>query len=322
MPLINLPYSSPWWLPGGHLQTIVPALLRMVPVAYEREKLELPDGDFLNLDWGRNSQRPATDRPLVVLCHGLEGDSSRPYITGVVRLAQEQGLDCLAWNFRSCGGEMNRLPRFYHLGDTEDLRIVVQHGLAAGYSGVFAIGFSAGANMLLKYLGEEGASAKGGILAAAAISPPLDMQDASVQMESPHGMFYNRRFVGFLSDKVRKKPSLKHLWAPLESVKTLRQFDDLVTAPIHGFASADDYYDRSSSMHFLSKIEVPTMVLTAKNDPFYGPGCRPASLFAELENVFGHITVSGGHCGFAGTTLRGTSWGEQTLMQFLLKHNQ
>ena len=301
------------------MQTIVPAILRRVKVSYTRRKLELPDGDFLNLDWALCSTRPATDRPLVVLCHGLEGDSRRPYITGAVRLANEGGLDCLAWNFRSCGGEMNRLPRFYHLGDTDDLRAVIEHGLAAGYKSVYAIGFSAGANMLLKYLGEEGLAARGKIAAAAAISPPLDMQDAAVQMESAHGLFYNHRFVAFLSAKVRQKPSLSHFWPGLKRVETLRQFDELVTAPIHGFASADDYYDRSSSKAFLPSIAVPTLVLTAENDPFFGPGCSPKTMFDQLENVFGCFPAHGGHCGFAGPSLNGTTWGEQVTMDFLIE---
>jgi predicted alpha/beta-fold hydrolase len=197
MPLVTQShYQPPFYLFNGHLQTIVPSLWRTVPdVAYQRERLELPDGDFLNLAWSCLPPMRPTDS-LVIASHGLEGDADRPYIRGMVRALNRAGFDALAWNYRSCGGEMNRLLRSYHLGDTADLDLVLRHALATGrYRRVYLVGFSAGGNVTLKYLGENAGRVPAEVQRAAVFSVPTDLRASSIHIARPQNQVYLRRFL-------------------------------------------------------------------------------------------------------------------------------
>ena len=320
MPLVAEPYyQSPFYLFNGHLQTIVPSLWRTVPdVAYQRERLELPDGDFLNLDWSRLPAMRPTDG-LALVSHGLEGDASRPYVRGMVRALNRAGLDALAWNYRSCGGEMNRLLRSYHLGDTDDLDAVVRHAVATGrYRRVFLVGFSAGGNVTLKYLGEDPDRVPAEVQRAAVFSVPTDLRASSFHIGRPQNQVYMRRFLKSLRQKIRDKAALLPGQVDVEGLDALRtfpQFDDKYTAPMHGFDSADAYYRHASSGRYLGGIQLPTLLVNAQNDPFLPPSCFPRELAQQSSYIFLEMPPEGGHVGFAENT--GEYYSERRAVEFL-----
>ncbi|KQS33355.1 YheT family hydrolase [Dyadobacter sp. Leaf189] len=315
---------SPFWLPNGHFQSIYPALFRKVKgVKYFREKIVTPDEDFLNLDWsGANSNRSDT---LVILTHGLEGDSSRQYMLGLIKLLNKNGLDCLGWNFRSCGGEMNNALRFYHSGATDDLDLVVQHALLSGYENIYLAGFSLGGNLTLKYLGEYAAQLDSRIKKALVFSVPMDLKACSLAIIKPENRVYMQRFLNTLSPKVAAKAALypDHISiSDYKHVKTLYDFDHIYTAPLHGFKGADDYYAQCSSMHFLKNIRVLTQIINAKNDPIV----PFASLPLDELRIHNHVSLiassEGGHCGFRPARLVDEFyWSEKRALEFFLAEN-
>lgn len=307
MPLLPATISDPpplLW--NGHLQTILPSLARRVAgVTYERERLELPDGDFLDLDWSWHS--PPGGLPadtLAIVSHGLEGDSYRPYALGMVRALNRAGADALAWNYRSCGsGGANRLLRSYHLGETADLHTVLTRALARGdYRRVWLLGFSAGGNITLKYLGEDSARVPAAVRGAAAFSVPVMLAEGGQHISRWQNRVYLRRFLrslrGKLEAKARQWPGQLDLTG-YDSLRSFEAFDDRYTAPLHGFASAAAYYQASSSRQFLPTIRVPTLLVQAANDPFLPPACYPVSEAEASLYVYLEIPRHGGHCGFA-----------------------
>lgn len=322
MPLLHNPhFQPPRHLFNGHLQTIVPSLWRTVPgVAYQRERLELPDGDFLNLDWSRLPPGQTSDG-LVLISHGLEGDSQRPYVRGMVLALNGAGLDALAWNYRSCGGEMNRLLRSYHLGDTGDLAHVLAHALAAGrYRRVYLVGFSAGGNVTLKYLGEHPKQVPPEVQRAAVFSVPTDLRASSIHIARPQNRVYLRRFLKSLRQKVREKADLLPTEVDLTGLDDLRdfpQFDNRYTAPMHGFATADAYYAHASSGQYIGGIRVPTLLVNALNDPFLPPSCYPRAAAAASDFVYLETPAAGGHVGFA--ERGGGYYSERRAVEFLLR---
>ena len=306
---------------NGHLQTIIPSLWRTVPeVRYQRERVETDDGDFLDLDWSRLPAMRPTDG-LVVVSHGLEGDASRPYMRGMVRALNRAGLDALAWNYRSCGGEMNRLLRSYHLGDTDDLDLVVRHALATSrYERVYLVGFSAGGNVTLKYLGEDADRLPAEVQRAAVFSVPTDLEASSVQISKPQNQVYLRRFLKSLREKVRAKAELLPGQVDLDGIEELRdfqEFDSRYTAPMHGFDSAAAYYKSASSGRYLSGIRVPTLLVNAQNDPFLPESCFPRELAAASPFVFLETPPEGGHVGFPEGTPDGEYYSERRAVEFL-----
>ena len=326
MPLLeSTTYRPPRYLWNGHLQTVIPSLFRKIGVRYVRQRVETADDDFLDLDWSK-ALPPANSgqNPLVILSHGLEGDSTRQYMTGTVRLLNQHGFDCLAWHFRSCSGELNRQARFYHIGETGDLHAVIQEALKADYQTIHLAGYSAGGNMTLKYLGEQGAGLHPAIKRAVGISVPLDLLTTADRLEQWDSLVYNRRFQKTLKEKVRQKSgTLGTLPEAIQAldlgrIRSLRQFDDLITAPLHGFNGVTDYYTRNSSLPFLPKITVPTLVLNARNDPFLSPECFPEALAKELTCVWMEFPRQGGHCGFPATNgLQAATYAENRVLQFL-----
>ena len=322
MPLVaESPYQPPFYLFNGHLQTIVPSLWRTVPeVAYQRERLELPDGDFLNLDWSRLPAHRPTDG-LALVSHGLEGDASRPYMRGMVRALNRAGLDALAWNYRSCGGEMNRLLRSYHLGDTDDLDFVVRYALgSARYRRVYLTGFSAGGNVTLKYLGEQPERVPPEVQRAAVFSVPTDLRSSSHHIGRLENRLYLRRFLKSLRAKIRQKAALLPDQVDLNGLDELLdfpQFDDRFTAPMHGFKSAEDYYEHSSSGRYLSGIRIPTLLVNAENDPFLPPACFPRDVAAHSKFVVLETPHEGGHVGFGEGTPDGEYYSERRAVEFL-----
>jgi predicted alpha/beta-fold hydrolase len=322
LPLLPSSYRPPAYLLGsGHLQTIVPSLLRSVPdLTYRRERIELPDGDFLDLDWAKAKGAEPT-RGLAIISHGLEGSSDRAYIRGMARALTRAGLDALAWNYRSCG-EPNRLLRSYHLGDTGDLHHVIKHALATScYDSLYLTGFSAGGNVTLKYLGEDATRVPAQVRRAAVFSVPTDLKASSIHIARPQNQIYLRRFLKTLRQKIRDKAALLPGEVDLTDLDNLRdfpQFDDRYTAPMHGFASADAYYAHASSGQYLTGIRVPTLLVNALNDPFLPPSCFPQAEAAASPFVFLETPTDGGHVGFAEGRPNGTYYSERRAVEFLL----
>jgi uncharacterized protein len=303
-------YKPPIWLPEGHSQSIYPSLFRKIPETHAHtERLELTDGDFLDLDWHLNAG-DLTQKPLLIVSHGLEGSSRRPYVTGLIRALPD--FNAVAWNYRSCSGEPNRNLRFYHSGATDDLDVVIQHAIALGVPAIYLAGFSLGGNLTLKWLGENAEKATRFIRKAVAFSVPLHLSSSSQQLTRRENSLYTHRFLQTLLEKVTEKsarypqditPSM------LQSIATLYEFDNVITGPLHGFKDAEDYYEQNSSLYFLDAIRVPTLVVNAKNDPFLSQECLPEAFRSDYVQI--ELPKQGGHCGFYPRNYRGITWSEQ-----------
>ncbi|MEM7485915.1 MAG: alpha/beta fold hydrolase [Bacteroidota bacterium] len=301
MPLVSSLYRPSLFLRNGHLATIYAGLVRKVPdVRQKRERIELSDGDFLDLDWSYGFQK---NEQLVILLHGLEGNAQRPYIAGSANLFNHNGFDVCAINFRGCSGEPNTLYRSYHSGATEDLREVVQHILNTKiYSKIYLKGFSLGGNLLLKYLGETNNVPKE-IKAAVAVSVPCDLGESAKEIMKPKNVLYATRFKKNLLAKLRHKqilfPDLVKD-SDLVTIKTLLDFDDFYTSQAHGFKDGLDYYTKCSSRQFLQNITVPSLIINAKDDSFLGEACYPFEEADKNSNLYLEVPKYGGHVGFWG----------------------
>lgn len=285
-----------------------------------RERLETPDGDFLDVDWGPD---PGPDAPLALILHGLEGSSRRRYVRSVARELVARGVRPVAMNFRGCSGEPNRTVRFYHSGDTRDARWVLEL-MARRWPERrrCAVGFSLGGNVLLKLLGEQSDGGRSLLDAAAAMSVPYDLgAGCDLLEESLMGRLYSAYFLRSLRHKLSWKEARLAEKVDLQaarSASTIRAFDDHVTAPLHGFRDADHYYARSSSRSFLESIRVPTLLLHAVDDPFLPPFAIPREEAAANPHVRLRLETSGGHVGFVeGSPLRPRFWGEEACAGFL-----
>ena len=297
-------YRAPAWLPGGHAQTLYPRFLPLAPLPYRRERWETPDGDFIDVDW--NGPAPADGGqalvvPLVVLFHGLEGGSHSHYAQALMRALRDAGRPGAVAHFRGCSGEQNRLPRAYHGGDSDEIDWVLRRfRQACPARPLHAVGVSLGGNALLKWLGEREDAAAGIVQAAAAVSCPFDMTACGHHLARGANRLYTQYFLRtlkrFAGEKLRCHPGLFDA-ARMRGAKSLYEFDDAVTAPLHGFASAADYWRRASSKPWLGGIRVPTLLINARNDPFLPAGVLPArrevSPYVELA-----YTDEGGHVGF------------------------
>ena len=318
MPVIeNSGYRAPFWLPGGHLQTIVPALFRRVARVTRRgERLELDDGDFMDLEWAEQGSKR-----LVILSHGLEADLGTSYIQGMAAALWRRGWDVLAWNFRGCGGHPNRLLRMYHSGATEDLHAVVCHALDRHPAEVVdLIGFSLGGNLTLKYLGERPGSLSSRLHRAVAFSVPCDLACSARQLAGPGNRIYMDRFLRAMRAKLRVKdrmfPGQLDLTG-LDRIRTFQEFDDRYTAPIHGFRDAEDYWIRSSCRQYLGDIKTPSLLVNAVNDPFLGANCYPREEAAGSRYFHFESPTTGGHVGFTTPRGRGETASEIRAAQFL-----
>ena len=308
-------YRAPWWLPGGQAQTLWP-LLRKGPLPrYRRQRWDTPDGDFLDLDWVDG----AAEAPLLVLFHGLEGSSRSHYARALMRAVAARGWRGVVVHFRGCSGETNRLPRAYHSGDTAEIDWVL-HRLAAGNAApLFAVGVSLGGNCLLKWLGERGSEAQRLLAAAAAVSAPLDLAAANAALARGFNRLYTRHFLRTLVARALGKAKMFPASFCLEAAcaaRSLRDFDDAVTAPLHGFAGAADYYARSSAAQYLGGVRVPTLVVNSCNDPFLPAAALPAP--AQLAPAIRFETpAQGGHVGFVSGPFPGhLRWLPQHLLDF------
>ena len=314
-------FKPAWWLPGPHLQTLWPTICgrRIQPIPFESERIELPDGDFLDLTWVRKNE----SGPIVILLHGLEGSIRSPYAKGMMQAIYHQKWRGVFMHFRGCSGEPNRLARSYHSGETGDVshlaEILKERDPKAKLA---AVGFSLGGNVLLKWLGETGDQSP--LCAAVAVSVPFELQNAANRIQRGFSQIYQRHFLKCLYKRLSYK--FEHYPAPFElppfmDVNTIWEFDDKVTAPLHGFMSAKEYYDKSSSRQFLKKITVPTLLLQSEDDPFMTPDVIPhqheLSKAIQLE-----VCQSGGHVGFVGGKVpwRPEYWLEDRVPKFFEEH--
>ncbi|MEQ8361656.1 MAG: alpha/beta fold hydrolase [Cyclobacteriaceae bacterium] len=316
---MSLPkYTPPRLLFTNHLETIYPALLRKVAdVNYVRERISTPDDDFLDLDWLKQNSTQ-----LVIISHGLEGNTQRAYIRGMAKAFFNNGYDVLTWNYRGCSEEMNRQLRFYHSGATDDLDVVVQHATSKRkYQSISLIGFSLGGNLTLKYLGEKGETLDKRIGKCVTFSVPLDLHK-SCETISKYGI-YSQRFIKSLKKKVIDKSQLQQELdvRGINKIKTLIEFDNEYTAPLHHFSNAIEYYEKCSSIHFVGKIKTPTLIVNAQNDPFLFPAIHNhhalfSNPFVQFENP-----RHGGHVGFALFNQNGLYWSELRALDFISKKN-
>ncbi len=326
-------YRAPRWLPGPHAQTIWPATIApRERVAYRRERWTTPDGDFVQIDFAQaphESDRRGQDasqerRPLVVLFHGLEGDSRSHYAVALMAQALRRGWRGAVAHFRGCGGELNLAPRAYHSGDSDEIdwmlrRFAAEHAHGAP---LFAVGVSLGGNALAKWLGERGADARF-VTAAAVVSAPQDLLAGAQSLSRGFNRIYTLNFLKTLKRKSLAKlaqhPGLFDRQRMLES-RTFFDFDDAVTAPMHGFRDCYDYWERSSSRRFLRGIEVPTLMINARNDPFL-----PPAALAPRAEVSPAVTLEypdeGGHVGFATGRFPGRfAWIPERVLGFFAEH--
>lgn len=295
---MNSNYTAPWWLPGGNSQTIYArTLARHYTVEYRRQRWETPDGDFIDLDW---VNRQGDAAKLLVLFHGLEGCSRSHYALSLMAMTQQMGWRGVVPHFRGCSGEINRLARAYHSGDSAEIDWILRRLKKENPgSDIYVAGVSLGGNMLLKWLGEQGPAATKVVNGAAAVSAPVDLHAAAAVLDLGYRrVIYTRGFLRSLREKVLAKIATHRLAIDIDAVhscSTFRQIDDLYTAPIHGFKDADDYWTRASSKPLLKDIRVPTLLLNARNDPFLPANALPMqgdvsdSVILEFPNAGGHV---------------------------------
>jgi predicted alpha/beta-fold hydrolase len=309
-----LNYKPPFFLFNAHLETIFPSQFRKVKLPpYHRERIDTPDQDFLDLDWLKQGSET-----LVIVSHGLEGDTTRPYMKGMAKALFEKGYDVLAWNYRGCSGEINNALRFYHSGATDDLATVIDHASSKDYTEIYLVGFSLGGNLTLKYLGEERTRPER-IKKAVVFSVPLDLHTSCLKISQSSNWVYSRRFLRSLHKKVlAKSKTMRELDASqLKKARTLHKFDDIFTGPIHGFKNAIDYYTQSSSINVVTTIKIPTLIVNAKNDPFLSPECYPEDLLKSHPFITFESPEYGGHVGFTQFTKNGLYWSEERALEFL-----
>jgi len=300
---------------SGHIQTIYPSLFRRVEgVRYTRERVELDDGDFLDID-----KSDVGSRRVVVVLHGLEGNTDRAYMRGMVSAVNSTQRDAIAMNFRGCSGETNRLPRFYHSGDTNDLRFLLQRILETGrYREICLVGFSMGGNVILKYLGEEAASLLPMIRRAVVFSVPCHLASSADSLARWSNRIYMRRFLRLLREKIQRKAGSVHGALTddgFDSIRTFEDFDDRYTARLHGFKDARDYWEKSSSVNLLRHIAIPTLMVSSQDDPFLGPPCFPVDLAKKHPWLTLEISRWGGHVGFVDDS--NLYWSEKRTIEFL-----
>ncbi|MBT0962581.1 YheT family hydrolase [Denitromonas iodatirespirans] len=295
--MTDTPYRAPAWLPGGHLQTIWPLARRPGVPGYTRVRWETPDDDFIHADWLPRTR----GAPLVVLFHGLEGSSDSHYARAIMGALAAIGWNGVVPNFRGCSGRPNRLLRAYHSGDSAEIGwILARIGARYREAPVYAVGVSLGGNALLKWLGEQGEDARRHIAGAAAICPPLDLTVSGTALGQGFNRIYTQRFLRTLKAKALDKIAIHKAALDADRIRrarTLYDFDDAFTAPVHGFDGVLDYWQRASSRPWLKHIATPTLLLNAANDPFVPPAALPQQGDCSPA-ITQELPAGGGHVGF------------------------
>lgn len=313
-------FKPAWWLPSSHLQTIWPVICRSdINLPLERERMELPDGDFLDLDWCDKNK----SSPIVLILHGFEGSIESHYSKGMLQAINHHGWRGVFMHFRGCSGEPNRLPRGYHSGETKDVDFVVRTiAKREPNVSIAAIGYSLGGNVLLKWLGETGSNNP--LKAATAISVPFDLHKALFRIEHGFSRLYQWYLVKGARDRLLHK--FEKVEAPfdisiLDDVQGIQDLDRKYTVPIHGFSSVDEYYTVASSRQYLHSIRVPTLLVQSKDDPFMTEDVIPHSDELSAQITL-EVTAAGGHVGFVSGNVpwRAHYWLEERIPEFLVDH--
>jgi len=298
MPIIESTYKPRFYFKSGFFSTVYSGLIRRVSIKQDRERITLSDGDFLDLDWSFSKLK---SNKLVILLHGLEGNGQRPYMTGTAKYFNDNGIDAVCINFRGCSGENNLNYYSYHSGFTDDLNAGVQHAiLQKSYSEIYLKGISLGANIILKYLGTN-KNIPNQVKSAIAISVPVDLYGSCKELHKLKNKPFHDRFLKDLIKHLKEKQQLFPEELKKEVIKdidTLLDFDNVYTSKAHGFEDALDYYLKSSSLQFLSKIKIPTLIINALNDSFLSPECYPVKEAKNNPNLYLEMPVYGGHAGF------------------------
>lgn len=317
MPLFETSsFVPPWYFRQGDIQTIIPRLFRKpVAVNFDRQRLETPDHDFLDLDWLR-----AGNSRLAILSHGLEGSSTSPYILGMTAALAKRGFDVLAWNFRGCSGEASRDKRGYHSGKWDDLDYVIRNVLQEeSYREINLTGFSVGANITLLYLGNLGARLPPEISSAVVFSAPVDLEACALHMGSFRNRIYMRWFLRLLKAKLTQQGVLTRdtpAYRSFDSLKNFYDFDSLYTAPFFDYPSAGHYWRASSSLRVLGDIRIPTLIVNPKDDPMLDKNCYPHAVCRSSDTVYLEVPNWGGHVGFLGNGIEGETWAERRAVEF------
>lgn len=315
MPILPSSYQS--IIQNGHIQTMFPSLFRKVKFIDPTQiKIDTPDNDFLQLDIYSSESKK-----LVIISHGLEGNSRRSYVRGMARLFYDNQFDVIAWNCRTCGTELNQTMALYHSGVSYDLKTVIEYAISSQkYEEIHLIGFSMGGNITLKYLGEESVNLPKLITSAVAISVPIDLAGSCEEMKKSSNKIYMKRFIRKLGVKISRKsvqfPGNFNL-DNYDEIQNFKDFDDRYTAPYNGFKSAEDYWARASSLPLLSKITIPTLIINSQNDSFLSPSCYPLEIAEKSKFIYLEMPKTGGHVGF--WTLKKTYWSEKRALKFCLK---
>lgn len=302
-------FRSPWWAINAHVHTVISSQFGEVKnVDVARLEISTPDDDFLEID----VLHSFPDAPVVALFHGLEGSSERFYIRNLMFDLRQSGLNTVALNFRSCGHKLNRQPRFYHSGETADYQTLFEW-ISQKYpsSSIYATGFSLGGNALIKYLGERGTEHR--VKKAVAVSPPYDLGLGSKNLHHGFNRVYEYRFLRTLSKKLTQKRT-QFPQLPTFSGNSVYEFDDQVTAPIHGFKNADDYYERSSSKRFLSAVRTPLLLIHSQQDTLTPLEYAPFSEINKNAHIETCFTKEGGHVGFISSP---ANWLNRTIIHWL-----
>lgn len=301
---------------NGHISTIYSGVLRKVEgVTQKRERITLPDQDFIDLDWSYAGKKT---KQLLVVLHGLEGNAQRHYMLGSAKMANQNNMDAVCVNFRGCSGEVNKTFQSYHSGKTDDLASVIKHITTQfDYDTIYLNGFSLGGNVILKYLGETSDLPKQ-IKAAVTVSVPVYLKGSLEQLMLSKNYVYSKKFLRNLRTKLIVKQQLfpqKINNQDLSAVKTLKDFDDVYTSKAHGFKDAYDYYEQSSSLQYLKHISIPTLLINAQNDSFLSKECYPIQEAEQNANFYLEMPKYGGHVGFYDE--QNTYYSEKRMLQFI-----
>ena len=315
MSIIKSKYKAPFLFRNAHVATVLPSMFREVSADYVRERISLTDGDFLDLDWvNRGNDR------IVIVSHGLEGNSYRHYVAGTAKLFSEQGWDAVGWNCRSCSGEMNLLPRLYSHVDAPDLSEVIDHVLATNrYKKIALVGFSMGGAIILNYVSKMKEHHPAELTAAVAISSPVDVGGSADELEKSKNRFYLQRFLKKMIIRIKQKakqfPEIIDT-SGVDGITTFTEYDIRYTAPLNGCKNPAEFYRKASTKEYLHEIDIPTLLLIAENDPFMPPSCYPYE--AAHNHTFFHLEVPkrGGHVGFTIRSLK-HSWMEARALEFI-----
>ena len=316
MPFLQSNHKGNSWNKNKHLETILPALFRKVNVKYTRERVELADGDFIDLDWAGHG-----NKTVLILFHGLEGSSQSQYIKGFAKYFSEHHFDVCAVNFRSCSGENNRLLTSYHMGQSGDVGLIIEHILQKNkYDKLVLGGFSLGGNVLLKFLGENANQIHHKIKCAFAFSVPVDLASSSHILSKNSNKPYMITFLKSLNKKIIEKskqfPDQLDILG-IEKIKNFSDWDDRYTAKMHGFTNAHDYYSKCNSLQFLPKITTPTLLVNALNDPFLTKACFPIEIAKKHEFLHLETPKKGGHVGFSMNGIHGNYYSEMRAFEFV-----